>query len=57
MTQEMFYREVLADPAGLDKDNKDNKDIDNDKDIHTNYSNTKIDFDQLLTSNKKQNRN
>jgi len=30
---------------------------DNDKDIHTNYSNTKIDFDQLLTSNKKQNKN
>lgn len=33
------------------------KDIDKDKDIHTNYSNTKIDFDQLLTSNKKQNKN
>lgn len=30
---------------------------DKDKDIHTNYSNTKIDFDQLLTSNKKQNKN
>lgn len=42
MTQEMFYREVLADPAGLDKDNKDtNVDVDVDVNVNVNVKRKK----------------